>query len=107
MSFWARLEKIEKGMEKWHNRIYKWLCILMFVVLSDISSIAIIGWTQYKMSNINSIPPFISMQFDIMVYIGVPILYVFLAYTMLFTTFQFPIRFKGGGRGRKIDPPTQ
>ena len=103
---WDNLEKFSKRMEVWHNRIYRWVCIGIFVLVTDIIAVGILGWSNYRS---NGIVP-VDMEemlwmYDFIIYVGSPIIYIFLAYTLIFTGFRFPIGFKGDGSGRKIKPP--
>jgi len=103
---WEKFEKFSKVMEKWHNRIYRFVCVGIVVIITNITGIGIIGWANYRTQSI--IPPDlenIMWNYDIIIFIGTPVIYIFLAYTILFTQFRFPIQFKGDGTGRKIIPP--
>jgi len=101
-----KIEKFSVKMEKWHNRLYKFFIIGVFLFISDIIGLGIIGWGNYRALMINSPDTdFILFMYDIIIYLGSPLIYAFLIYTMIFTKFNFPIQFKGGGKGRKIDPP--
>ena len=107
MRFWERLEKSSKTMEKWHNKLYKFACIGMFILISDIIGVGIIGWSMHRLEFLEVVrDPLVMFMYDFIVYVGSPILYIFLTYTLLFTTFQFPIRFKGDGHGKEIKPIT-
>jgi len=102
---WNKIEKFSKVMEKWHNRIYRFVCVGIIVIITNITGIGIIGWANYRTQSI--IPPDlenIMWTYDVIIFIGTPVIYIFLAYTILFTQFKFPIQFKGDGTGRKIIP---
>jgi len=102
---WNKIEKFSKVMEKWHNRIYRFVCVGIIVIITNITGIGIIGWSNYRTQSI--IPPDlenIMWTYDVIIFIGTPVIYIFLAYTILFTQFKFPIQFKGDGTGRKIIP---
>ena len=104
---WNKIEKFSKVIEKWHNRIYRFVCVGIIAIITHITGIGIIGWANYRTQSI--IPPDlenIMLAYDVIIYVGTPIIYIFLAYTMLFTQFRFPIQFKGDGTGRKMSPPS-
>jgi len=103
---WEKIEKFSKVMEKWHNRIYRFVCVGIVIIITNITGIGIIGWANYRTQSI--IPPDLEnvmLTYDVIIFIGTPVIYIFLAYTMLFTQFRFPIQFKGDGAGRKVIPP--
>ena len=105
MSFWSKLEKAEKKLEKWHNKVYKYFCIGIFILIADIIGAGIVGWSLHRQDFIQQTQePLIALMYDFIVYLGSPAVFIFLCYTMLFTTFQFPVRFKGGGKGKSIKP---
>ncbi len=101
--FWTKLEKFEKTMEKWHNKIYKYVCIVVFIIIADIIGAGILGWSlarsEFLAQTNNNLMMF---MYDFIVYVGSPILFIFICYTILFTRFGFPIRFKGNGGGSSI-----
>ena len=102
---YSKVEKFSKKMEIWHNRLYRWVCIGMYVLVSDIIGVGIIGWGNYRSSGIESFDAeWIMGMYDVIIYVGSRMIFIFLTYTLLFTGFQFPIRFKGDGHGHKIKP---
>lgn len=105
MNFWERLEKSSKKMEKWHNRLYRFACIGIFILVADIIGAGIVGWSLHRSDFIEQTrEPLMALMYDFIVYVGSPAVFIFLTYTLLFTTFQFPIRFKGDGKGKEIKP---
>lgn len=100
------IENIAKTMEKWHNRVYKWVCIGIWLLFLDVVALGIWGWSQYRSTVIElDIEPFLLFFYDMVVYPGGISLLIFISYTILFTKFQFPVRFSGKGRGKKTPPP--
>ena len=77
----GKIEQFSKNMETIHNRIFRYVTIGVFMVVGQM----VLYWG--------------------MPWYGVLIVFVYCCYTMLFTKFDFPIRFDGSGKGRKLDPP--
>jgi len=44
------------------------------------------------------------LYYEVMAWVGMPLFLSWLIYTMVFTRFNFPARFRGGGRGQTVSP---
>jgi len=54
---WKKIEKFSKVIEKWHNRLYRFVCIGMFIIITNITGVGIIGWSNYRtLIKLSSIP---------------------------------------------------
>lgn len=107
---YEKLEKFSKKMERYHNKIFPLITkVLMFCSLL-ISITAVVSYYEYEdqlrsswdSDESNFIPYEI---FQILFHLGVFGIPLYMAYVLLFTKFQFPIDFRGNGRGRKSTPP--
>ncbi len=78
---YTKLEKFSKRMEFWHNRFYKWGAVAFTIYITSV--IPINDW--YSFGSIIAVGAFV-------------------CYSILFTTFQFPIKFGGRGKGIKLGP---
>lgn len=104
MGFWDSLFKFEKTMEKWHNRLYKWVAIVVMMMVFSVVIAGIIGWSNFRASSFDNGYPEVLLYYDFVVYIGGPLIIAFFSYTVLFTGFRFPIGFRGGNGGKKHPP---
>lgn len=105
------LENIAKNMEKWHNRIFPPLTIMLTASCMLLSSVALLAYEEQSenleaMWNEDPAPLVPYSVFQIFFYLGAIGMPLYLLYTKIFTKFNFPIDFKGDGRSRKIKPIT-
>ena len=103
------IEKFAKTMEKWHNKIYPPLTILLVGSTMILSAVALLAYSEVSpeletMWNEAHDPLIPYWLFQIFFYLGAIVMPVYLFYTKIFTKFNFPIDFKGDGTGRKIKP---
>lgn len=103
------LENFSKTMEKWHNRIFPPLTILLTASCMLLSAVALLAYEEQSenleaMWNESDSPLMPYFVFQIFFYLGAIGMPLYLLYTKIFTKFNFPIDFKGDGRSRKIKP---
>lgn len=102
------VEKFSKKMEKWHDIIFPKITILFMMGVMMISSIAITAYYErvedFRESWDSSEVWLPFSVFQVLFYVGIYGVPIYMIYTILFTKFRFPISFKGDGGGRKIKP---
>jgi len=105
LGIWDRAERLERAWERCHRVAYPLSCLLALFLFTTVWIAGIVGWGHYRETILHdgASQDFL-LYYEVMAWVGMPLFLSWLIYTMVFTRFNFPARFRGGGRGQTVSP---